>query len=46
MYTVTDFVLCTGLQLQSTVYYESVDCSHSVFTHSVSFEPNCSTQMA
>jgi len=39
MYTKTDLVLCTGLQLQPTVYYANVDCSHSVFTQSVSFEP-------
>jgi len=40
MYTETDFVLCTGLQLQPTVYCVNDNCSHySVFTQSTYFEP-------
>jgi len=43
MYTETDFILCTGLQLQPAVNYVNVDCTVSIqylrHTHSVSFEP-------
>jgi len=28
MYTETHFVLCTGLQLQPTVYYVIIDCKN------------------